>query len=106
MPGRSWYYGAIFKFFYTPTLLQPVTVLARGLSALLHGGTSVNSDVAAGAGSVSGEQVANFMALLLTQKLTTWRRATCSRYRSAVQPDDPSTQVLNCRGLAMPMRAR
>lgn len=78
-------------------LLQALVVLARGVSAVLHGGASVNLAVA---GTPAGIYlaVANFMALLLTVGFMTMatRRLQLILERRATH--DPLTQVLNRRG--------
>jgi diguanylate cyclase (GGDEF)-like protein len=72
-------------------------VLARGVSALLHGGASVNLMVA---GTPAGIYlaVANFMALLLTVGFMTVATRRLQQILERRSTHDPLTQVLNRRG--------
>ncbi len=86
----SFFFGALM-------LLQAVVVLARGVSALLHGGASVNLAVA---GTPAGIYlaVANFMALLLTVGFMTVATRRLQQILERRSTHDPLTQVLNRRG--------
>ena len=84
-------------FFGVLMLLQAVVVLVRGVSALLHGGASVNLAVA---GTPAGIYlaVANFMALLLTVGFMTVATRRLQQILERRSTHDPLTQVLNRRG--------
>ncbi|MGK5009935.1 GGDEF domain-containing protein [Janthinobacterium sp. MDB2-8] len=84
-------------FFGVLMLLQAVVVLVRGVSALLHGGPSVNLAVA---GTPAGIYlaVANFMALLLTVGFMTVATRRLQQILERRSTHDPLTQVLNRRG--------
>ncbi|MED5597352.1 GGDEF domain-containing protein [Janthinobacterium sp. P210006] len=86
----SFFFGALM-------LLQAVVVLARGVSALLHGGASVDLTVA---GTPAGIYlaVANFMALLLTVGFMTVATRRLQQILERRSTHDPLTQVLNRRG--------
>ncbi|OEZ77985.1 putative diguanylate cyclase YdaM [Janthinobacterium sp. HH104] len=86
----SFFFGALM-------LMQAVVVLARGVSALLHGGASVNLMVA---GTPAGIYlaVANFMALLLTVGFMTVATRRLQQILERRSTHDPLTQVLNRRG--------
>ena len=86
----SFFFGALM-------LLQAVVVLARGVSALVHGGASVNLMVA---GTPAGIYlaVANFMALLLTVGFMTVATRRLQQILERRSTHDPLTQVLNRRG--------
>ena len=86
----SFFFGALM-------LLQAVVVLARGVSALLHGGASVNLAVT---GTPAGIYlaVANFMALLLTVGFMTVATRRLQQILERRSTHDPLTQVLNRRG--------
>ncbi|MNQ06080.1 putative diguanylate cyclase YdaM [compost metagenome] len=86
----SFFFGALM-------LMQAVVVLARGVSALLHGGVSVNLMVA---GTPAGIYlaVANFMALLLTVGFMTVATRRLQQILERRSTHDPLTQVLNRRG--------
>ncbi len=84
-------------FFGALMLLQAVVVLARGVSAVLHGGASVNLAVA---GTPAGIYlvVANFMALQLTVGFMTMATRRLQQILERRSTHDPLTQVLNRRG--------
>lgn len=84
-------------FFGGLMLMQAAVVLARGVSALLHGGASVNLMVA---GTPAGIYlaVANFMALLLTVGFMTVATRRLQQILERRSTHDPLTQVLNRRG--------
>ncbi|MGK5054707.1 GGDEF domain-containing protein [Janthinobacterium sp. RB2P8] len=86
----SFFFGALM-------LTQAVVVLARGVSALLHGGASVNLTVT---GTPAGIYlaVANFMALLLTVGFMTVATRRLQQILERRSTHDPLTQVLNRRG--------
>ena len=95
-----WCYGErhFSSFFFGALMLaQAVVVLARGVSALLHGGASVNLAVA---GTPAGIYlaVANFMALLLTVGFMTVATRRLQQILERRSTHDPLTQVLNRRG--------
>ncbi|MDQ4627595.1 GGDEF domain-containing protein [Janthinobacterium lividum] len=86
----SFFFGALM-------LTQAIVVLARGVSALPHGGASVNLTVA---GTPAGIYlaVANFMALLLTVCFMTVATRRLQQILERRSTHDPLTQVLNRRG--------
>ena len=86
----SFFFGALM-------LMQAVVVLARGVSAVLHGGASVNLTVT---GTPAGIYlaVANFMALLLTVGFMTVATRRLQQILERRSTHDPLTQVLNRRG--------
>ncbi|WP_230541422.1 GGDEF domain-containing protein [Janthinobacterium sp. FW305-129] len=86
----SFFFGALM-------LLQAGVVLARGVSALLHGGASVNLAVAATPAGIY-LAVANFMALLLTVGFMTVATRRLQQILERRSTHDPLTQVLNRRG--------
>ncbi|MDN2710871.1 GGDEF domain-containing protein [Janthinobacterium sp. SUN118] len=84
-------------FFGSLMLVQAGVVLARGCSALLHGGTSVDLLVTGTLASIY-LAVANFMALLLTVGFMTVATRRLQMILERRSTHDPLTQVLNRRG--------
>lgn len=77
--------------------VQAVVVLARGVSALIHDGASVDLMVSSTQASIY-LAVANFMALLLTVAFMTVATRRLQAILERRSTHDPLTQVLNRRG--------